>query len=102
MKKTAKILLDDINQHIDDKKASMLFLKDMGYVRSGNKVEVKAAKINEEGTDNFIVYELTAVDEPEREVPFAFLLNRAKDDGVILPFPYSKYKGLGTKATTAS
>ena len=97
MSKAAKQLLADVNLHIDDKRASMQFIKGMGYSFSKNKVLVKLDHEEGEGQDSFVVFELIDEEKPERVVPFSFLYDREREDGVVLPHPYSRYKSLGRK-----
>lgn len=97
MNQIAKDLLADINEATDYRRASLEFIKQMGYKKTANRVLIKLDKTGGEGEDSFIVYELEDEDDSKRKVPFSFLYDRAKDDGVILPFPYSKYEALGVK-----
>lgn len=94
MANKAKILLDDVNECIDGSRTHMTFLKEMGYVKGQRKVKMKMTRVDDDGDDNLIVFELIDPTEPKREVAFSFLFDRSQGDGVILPFPYSKYQGL--------
>ena len=100
MSNAAQILLEDVNANVDAKPASAKFLKEMGYKRSENCIVLKATRGDTNTVDSFLVCELLDVDDEKREVPFSFLLNRATEQGLILPFPYSKYKGVNKNPTS--
>lgn len=103
MSTVAKQLLKDVNDFIETKRALKTFIKEMGYVFSKRCVFVKFDKKDGSGSDRLIVHELLHEDEEdrEREVGFCFLYDREAENGVILPFPYSKYASL-TKKSKAS
>ncbi|RTL07604.1 hypothetical protein EKK58_00085 [Candidatus Dependentiae bacterium] len=97
MSTTAKQLLADINAAISGRRALKTFIKEMGYVISPRCVLVSLHRQDGEGKDHFVVHELLDEDNHEREVSFSFLYDRASENGVILPFPFSKYESLAKK-----
>jgi len=101
-KKAAKVLLEDINCHIDSKRASMQFLKAMGYVKTENKVVVRLDGAPGEAGKRLLVFELADENGSPREIPFSFLYDPQLEDGIILPFPYGRYKDLTKKPTAAA
>lgn len=97
MSTTAKQLLDDMNTAIEGRRALKTFMKEMGYTISPRCVLVSLNRPEGDGKDHYIVHELLDEDNPERAVPFSFLYDRAAENGVVLPFPFSKYEGLAKK-----
>lgn len=101
MSATAKELLADINAALEGRRALKTFLKEMGYVISQRCVLVSLQRADDTGRDHFVVHELLDEDDKSREVPFSFLYDRAQENGVVLPFPFSKYQSLAKKKKKA-
>lgn len=97
MSTAAKQLLQDVNEFIETKRALKTFIKEMGYTFSKRCVFVKLQKKDASGDDRLIVHELLDPDDEKREVGFCFLYDRAQENGVIVPFPYSRYAALTRK-----
>ena len=90
MSTVAKQLLADVNAAIEGRRALKTFLKEMGYVISPRHVQVAITRADGTGKDHFVVHELKDEDDPNRVVTFSFLYDRAQENGVVLPFPYTK------------
>lgn len=85
-------MLEDINAHTWDKRASVIFIENMGYKKSGRHIPLRMTPVEvSEKPGNLVIFELKDVEDPHRKVPFCYLFDRTLEDGVILPFPYSKY-----------
>lgn len=97
----AKDLLDEVNEHANDRRASVRFFQEMGYERSGRKVQLRLEKTDGGGNVHLTLYELRDIDKPEREVPFSYLYDTEMQDGVVMPTPFSKYTKLQKRTKVA-
>jgi hypothetical protein len=97
----AKQLLEDVNTYLNNKPTLKKIIVELGYVFSGRHILVKLAEPDDETklTRKMVVFELYDADDYTREVPFCFLYDRQEETGVIMPFPFSKYKDLVKKDT---
>lgn len=98
MSTAAKNLIADIHAMLDKRRALKTFITEMGYSFSARHVLVKLNKADGSGNDHFVVHELKDADDPARIVPFSFLYDRAENNGLVLPHPFSRYEDLVKEA----